>query len=288
MYKRVLVTGGHGFLGKHLVKTLYPSVVGSAPSSDALDITNEDKVKFHLKSFQPEIIYHLAAISSPSADVSEDKMWRTNVDGTRYLLEHAPVGCRFIFASSVVVYGTTPFPVHEYCSTMYPTSYYGLTKAVGESLVSMYSRMNKVNGTSVRLCAIVGEGMTHGALKDIIRKAKVDTNTLELMGKAPGSIKPYLHVSDAVNAIIAIAKLNYADILNVTPCDSISIETMARLVVSTVSPNEKTFTWTGQTFKGDNTEININSDALCQYYRLRFPTSRAAIMQAISEEAFQR
>src|SRR3569833_2803774 len=116
------------------VETLAVDV--SAPSSAATLITK-----------RPDLIFHLAAIVSGEAEADFEKGYRINLDGTRALLEairlegkSAPYHPRLVFTSSIAVFGA-PFPEaigDEYFST--PLTSYGALKAIGELLLSDYSR----------------------------------------------------------------------------------------------------------------------------------------------------
>jgi nucleoside-diphosphate-sugar epimerase len=104
-----------------------------------------------------DVIFHLAAIVSGEAELEFDKGYRINMDGTRLLLEsarsagHKP---RVVFTSSIAVFGA-PFPEaigDEFFHT--PLTSYGTQKAIGELLVSDYTRKGFLDGLSIRLPTI--------------------------------------------------------------------------------------------------------------------------------------
>jgi nucleoside-diphosphate-sugar epimerase len=110
---------------------------------------------------RPDVIFHLAAIVSGEAEADFDKGYRINLDGTRYLfdtirLENAKSGYkpRVVFTSSIAVFGA-PFPEKigdEFFST--PLTSYGTQKAIGELLLSDYSRRGFFDGIGIRLPTI--------------------------------------------------------------------------------------------------------------------------------------
>ena len=110
---------------------------------------------------RPDLIYHLAAIVSGEAEADFDKGYRINLDGTRYLFEairqeglKSPYCPRVVFTSSIAVFGA-PFParIHdEFFST--PLTSYGTQKAIGELLLSDYSRRGFFDGIGIRLPTI--------------------------------------------------------------------------------------------------------------------------------------
>jgi len=107
---------------------------------------------------RPDVIFHLAAIVSGEAEVDTDKGYAVNLDGTRALLEiirAAPDWCpRFVFASSLAVFGP-PFPdVIPDDFAPQPATSYGAQKLICELLINDYSRKGFVDGLSLRLPTI--------------------------------------------------------------------------------------------------------------------------------------
>lgn len=114
-----------------------------------------------LAAMRPDIIFHLAAIVSGEAELDFDKGYRINLDGTRYLFDaiHAeglksPYKPRVVFTSSIAVFGA-PFPDKiddEFFTT--PRTSYGTQKAIGELLLTDYSRKGIFEGIAIRLPTI--------------------------------------------------------------------------------------------------------------------------------------
>ena len=108
---------------------------------------------------RPEVIFHLAAIVSGEAELDFDKGYRINLDGTRMLLDAVRLAGggykpRLVFTSSIAVFGA-PFPAKigdEFFNT--PLLSYGTQKAIGELLLSDYSRRGFIDGISIRLPTI--------------------------------------------------------------------------------------------------------------------------------------
>src|SRR6478735_7436490 len=108
---------------------------------------------------RPDVIFHLAAIVSGEAEADFEKGYRVNLDGTRYLFEairkigdgYQP---RVVFTSSIAAFGA-PLPEavpDEFFLT--PVSSYGTQKAIGELLLSDYSRRGFLDGVGLRLPTI--------------------------------------------------------------------------------------------------------------------------------------
>ena len=116
-----------------------------------------------LVAARPELIFHLAAVVSGEAEADFDKGYRVNLDGTRRLFEAirkesaAPGGAyrpRVVFTSSIAVFGA-PFPEaidDEFLNA--PLTSYGTQKAIGELLLSDYSRRGFFDGIGIRLPTI--------------------------------------------------------------------------------------------------------------------------------------
>jgi nucleoside-diphosphate-sugar epimerase len=108
---------------------------------------------------RPDVIFHLAAIVSGEAELDFEKGYRINLDGTRMLFDAIRLSGggyrpRLVFTSSIAVFGA-PFPEKigdEFFNT--PLSSYGTQKAIGELLLSDYSRRGFMDGIGIRLPTI--------------------------------------------------------------------------------------------------------------------------------------
>src|SRR5437762_5456699 len=155
-----------GRLGKrHITRMTLQDVVAPAKPANAgfpVDTVTCDfavpGAADKLVADRPEVIFHLAAIVSGEAELDFDKGYRINLDGTRMLLDAIRVISgykpRVVFTSSIAVYGA-PFPEaigDEFFHT--PLLSYGTQKAIGELLLSDYSRRGFLEGISIRLPTI--------------------------------------------------------------------------------------------------------------------------------------
>jgi len=177
---KIVITGGSGFLGQRVARELLNSgqlndAAGNPQSIRELvlmdiavpaDSFPNPKVRYAIGdvaspkfiaetlSDDTDGIFHLAAVVSGAAEADFDLGMRVNIDGTRSLLEacrHQQKRARFLFASSVAVFGA-PLPEIVTDATMpAPQSSYGIQKLIGELLVSEYSRKGFIDGRTVRL-----------------------------------------------------------------------------------------------------------------------------------------
>jgi nucleoside-diphosphate-sugar epimerase len=180
----ILVTGAAGMIGRKLVEALVraggvgaqpieeltladvvaptaPAGFSGAVETLALDIAAPGAAA-KLIGGRPELIFHVAAIPSGGAEADFEGGYHANLDGTRGLLEairldgqrerYVP---RFVFTSTVAVFGE-PLPdviADDFHTT--PLTSYGTQKSICELLVNDYSRRGFVDGLSIRLPTIV-------------------------------------------------------------------------------------------------------------------------------------
>jgi nucleoside-diphosphate-sugar epimerase len=176
---RIVVTGGAGFLGQRLAHAILArgSLVDSggqtrevtevalldvvaAPRIDDARITTitgdlaERAVVERALTRDTASVFHLAAVVSAQAEAEFDTGMRVNLDATRMLLERCRTLAKppkFVFASSLAVFGgPLPDPVPD-DAPVTPQSSYGTQKAVGELLVHDMSRKGMIDGRSLRL-----------------------------------------------------------------------------------------------------------------------------------------
>jgi nucleoside-diphosphate-sugar epimerase len=177
----ILILGAAGMVGRKLAErlakdgklgkseiskmTLQDVVAPAKPAGAAMpvdlvtaDVSSQPAVE-KLVAAKPDVIFHLAAIVSGEAEADFDKGYRINLDGTRFLIDairaigggYKP---RLVFTSSIAVFGS-PFPEKigdEFFTT--PLTSYGTQKAIGELLISDYSRKGLLDGISIRLPTI--------------------------------------------------------------------------------------------------------------------------------------
>ena len=165
--RRVLVIGAAGMIGRKLVARLQAEAAAQLTLHDVVPFEGASAVSDlsapgeaeKLVAARPELIFHLAAVVSGEAEADFDKGYRVNLDGTRELFEAIrKVGHgyrpRVVFTSSIAVFGA-PFPEaidDEFLSA--PLTSYGTQKAIGELLLSDYSRRGFLDGVGIRLPTI--------------------------------------------------------------------------------------------------------------------------------------
>src|SRR6201996_1449707 len=198
---KVLITGGAGFLGSRLARTLLErGQVAGEPvvelvladlAPPAADLTSDSRVRVwtgallhqseELRRQNLDLVFHLAAAVSAECEADLDLGLRSNLDTTRALLD-ALRECgrpRLVFSSSVAVFGgdaDIPLPrvIHDETLPVPQTSY-GIQKFMCEQLIADYSRRGYINGRSVRLMTVTvrpgrPNAAASGFLSSIIRE----------------------------------------------------------------------------------------------------------------------
>lgn len=288
---RVLVTGASGFIGSNLLERLcnLKNIVILATSRTKgvtslrdvtlgrlnwlqLNLTCDYAVQEMYEIFEPTHIFHLAS-SASGADWTHTHT--RDLDSLFTLLKYCESGTRFIHGSSVVVYGNyLADNPSEHCPCE-PTNLYGWSKWAAEKMVQLHAKKNGLSYQCLRLIAQTGRHATHGLVCDIVKKLLNKNPTLDLIGQAPGTSKPIMHVTDTVNALCHFGFGSHEGIVNVSTPDNISVQDVAAIIMDTLQIS-KPIRWIGQTWAGDNMFVKIDTErALQQGWRLKYTNEEA-------------
>ncbi|MCX6816742.1 MAG: NAD-dependent epimerase/dehydratase family protein [Candidatus Beckwithbacteria bacterium] len=244
MTRKIIVTGGLGFIGSHLVKKLtnlnYQIFVidnFSSPSSNRLpgsiSVIRQDiadsKLVDTIQKIKPAVIYHLAAESRVSGTL--DKIIHNNIIGTYNVLEAAKAAQvkQLIFTSSAAVYGEVRnFPIQE-TSALKPISLYGLSKLTGE----LYCRQFKKFFPTVifRLANVYGPFQNSSAEGGVVPifLNQIQRGITPLIYGNGQQTRDFIHVSDVVTAMIRALSFSQSGIFNISTGQETTINQLLKL-----------------------------------------------------------
>jgi UDP-glucose 4-epimerase len=212
--RRVLVTGGSGFIGRHVVAALsragaQPRVVDLVAHPDpSVEIVRGDIAQRSVLDAAVEgvsAIVHLAAVTSVLGSLRDPEgTYRTNVAGTHTVLEAArAAGVQSLaFASTNAVVGETEGGLIDESAIPRPLSPYGATKAAAEMLMSAYSAAFGVRCACLRLTNVYGLGMQakDSIIARLMRAIRLGQG-FEIYGDGE-QVRDYVNVSDVSEAML--------------------------------------------------------------------------------------
>ena len=305
--RRVVVTGGAGFIGSHLVDRLVKRdeevVVLDNFSSGELDFLSESIENITLIDIDllnedfagylegAKIVYHLAANPEVQLGITKPEvMQEQNVDVTERVLEAMKLaGCEnIVFTSTSTVYGDAEkIPTPE-SAELDPISAYGTSKLDAEKLIEKYCKENDFRGVAYRFANCVGPRSNHGVTFDFVHKLRKDNKNLEILGDGKQK-KSYVHVEDCVSGMLNMAPGELCDkgemtALNVGSKDAIDVITLADQVCKAIKLNDVEYSFTGgvdggRGWKGDVKFMRLDIKELMKHGWAPQYTSRKAIKE---------
>lgn len=286
---KIIVTGGAGFIGSHVVDRLIDAgheivVLDDLSAGDERFINphvGKQDFRFHKvdilhDDINPffdgvEEVWHLAANPEVRIGAEDTRVHlEQNVIATYNVLEAMRKNDvrRMIFTSTSTVYGDADkLPTPEEYPTI-PVSLYGASKLACEALIAAYCHTFDMRAWIYRFANVIGRRSSHGVIYDFINKIRSNPEELEILGDG-NQTKSYIYVDDCIDAMVAGLKANAeaeaggegypaaknrVNIFNIGTDDMTMVKRIAEIVceVMRVSPKPK-FTFTGgkRGWKGD-------------------------------------
>ncbi|MBL7785914.1 MAG: GDP-mannose 4,6-dehydratase [Chitinophagales bacterium] len=259
--KNILITGGAGFIGSHLVEYLlantpyqitiidnfepfYDPMVKRANIEKALqnsrtrliegDINDNDFLQNQLAAHY-DCIVHLAAKAGVRPSIQQARQYyTTNVSGTQNLLEwaaqhHTP---QFVFASSSSVYGTNPnVPWRESDALLLPISPYASTKISAELLGHVYSHLYNIRFLALRFFTVYGPRQRPDLAIHKFVKHINNNKPIPFYGNG-NTRRDYTFVADIVQAIVAAIHYDQSpyEIINIGNHHTVSLSELVETI----------------------------------------------------------
>lgn len=250
---KVLVTGGAGFIGSHIVEKLLENdfkviVVDNLINGNKENLPND--VKFYhfdlldkdidaiFAKEKPSIVIHQAAQVSVQDSVNNPiNDCRQNILATINLLEM----CRkhkvskIIYASTAAVYGTPQYlPIDENHPTN-PISFYGLSKLTGEQYIKLYSDLFDIKYVILRYSNVYGKKQSTNGEAGVISKfiSQISNNFQPIIFGDGNQTRDFIYVDDVAKAnVYAIQTAGNNQIFNVSSNKEISINQVFKLLIN--------------------------------------------------------
>jgi UDP-glucose 4-epimerase len=238
----ILVTGGAGYIGSHIVEKLnhkkfniiildnlitgYERLINKKATFIKGDIKNENTLSKIINKYQIDSIIHLAAyLNISEAEKNKKKYYKNNIEGTLNLI-HACKNSKvrnIIFSSSCSIYGNVKGSVNERKKPN-PKSYYAFTKYKAEEIIKKFSKKYKYKYAILRYFNVAGASSSgkigeiensHGHLiKNLSVQSLKKKPVISIYGnnydtKDGTCVRDYIHISDLVDA--HIKTLEYID-----------------------------------------------------------------------------
>ena len=255
--KKVLVTGGAGFIGSHIVEKLlslkFNVIVLDNLSTGRLENLDNfkksvDFIKCDLSDYQNlnkfkkkfeklDYVIHLAALADIVPSIENPyKYFESNVIGTLNLLKTLKLKKikKFLYAASSSCYGLpNKFPTNENeeINPMYP---YALTKRLGEEILLHWSNVYKFPFISLRLFNVYGTRSrtsgTYGAMFGVFLAQKLKNKPFTVVGNGKQT-RDFTYVTDVADAFIAAMESDiFYDIFNVGSNATVSVNKITDLL----------------------------------------------------------
>jgi UDP-glucose 4-epimerase len=310
--ERVLVVGGAGFIGSHVVARLLardstlavgvydnfssgrrwhlaPYEADRRLSITVGDVGDLDALSRTMEGF--ESVVHLAsnpdiarAVAEPAIDFDQGTLL------THHVIEamRRSGATRVLYASGSGVYGDLgEEEAHEDYGPLIPASTYGASKLAGEALIAAYCALFGLTGCVFRFGNVVGPHQTHGVGLDFIRRLLDDPAELTILGDGNQS-KSYVYVSDIIDAVFLAAETAprpYA-VFNVATEDYVTVREIADLALDVLGlpagSTEYKYTGGDRGWAGDVPVVRLNSKRIRTLGWTNHYTAREALRASMA------
>jgi len=304
---KVFVTGGAGFIGRNLVQfllsknhtvsvydklakseTVFPRSLTTNPKFSYVvgDVLDCKKLSKSMKG--ASIIYHLSAnadvrggLSDNALDLTQGTVATSNV---LHAMRQNGIN-KLVFPSSMTVYGTGAVKaVAETYGPCLPISLYGASKLASEAFISAYSYSFGIQSWVLRFANVIGPGLTHGVIFDLINKIRKNPNELQVLGDG-NQTKPYIYIDDLLNAIDFVVhnSNDKVNLFNIGTNSSVSVKEIVQIIVKKMKLNKISIKYdkTPYGWVGDVPTFTIDVAKLKKLGHDTIYTSREAVSKTV-------
>lgn len=266
---KVMLTGGCGFIGSHMLDGLLErgcavTVVDnlSAGTREYLDRhLQQGEVSFVegdirdvelMRKALPghDAVVHLAAQPDVRLSATQPLLdFDINVTATINILDimsRSGVGMLLFASSAGTIYGDTEVLPTPESQPLQPISHYGASKAACEMYLCSYAAMSSMRCVALRYGNIFGPRSTHGVMHDFYFKLRQDPSRLEILGDGLQQ-KSYLYISDCISASLLAATSAGEGMaaFNVSTAESVTVRDIAAVLVEEFGLSDTRFEYTG-------------------------------------------
>ncbi|MGP8069929.1 MAG: NAD-dependent epimerase/dehydratase family protein [Candidatus Bathyarchaeia archaeon] len=250
---RILITGSRGFVGQHLTnevvkmghtvflldqETMQRTFDGPGTFIGA-DIGRYEALERAFESSKPDVVYHLAAVTGVATSYEQEELClRTNVLGTYNVVKAAVKSgaSRIIFASSREVYGETRGRSTREDAETRPNNLYGLTKLMGEEVVSWHCITGGCKYVIFRITNVYGPGGEKYGIHKILNKINEGEAVTVMGGK---QMMNFIYITDLITAFSKALRNHKAEnqVFNLAGPDTMTIEQAVAKIRSITGKN---------------------------------------------------
>ncbi|MCR4368895.1 MAG: NAD-dependent epimerase/dehydratase family protein [archaeon] len=210
--EKIIITGGSGFIGSHLMQRLEGNQITSLDRSNAhgsqkgvnyakCDVLEPKRLEKFTKG--ADAIIHLAALRSIKDSVEMPLEYnKVNIDGAVNVLEAARKNDvrKFVFASSSAVYGSNYSLPQKEGSLAVPSNPYGLSKLAGENYCRIYSENYGIEAVSLRMFNVYGPGQDPKAGVAAAFAYAAAKNTRPILYGSGKQARDFVYIEDVAQA----------------------------------------------------------------------------------------
>jgi len=277
---KILVTGGCGFIGSHIVDDLINMgndivVIDNLSTGKIENLNNKatfynidihsDEMERIFEKERPQVVYHKAAQINVQQSIKEpDFDAHVNITGTIKVLEciYKYKVDKIIYASSAAAYGTPKYLPIDESHEKSPISFYGISKYIPEYYIDVFSKLYGFKYTILRYANVYGirqDPKGEGGVVPIFMGILDGGKSPHIFGNGE-QIRDFIYVKDVSSANIAVLNSGDNEIFNVSTGEGTSINTLLKEMNAIY--NKNIYAVYEDKRKGDIFESVLSSDKL--------------------------